>query len=140
MPRLLNDKPCEVTFFDRISDSRITLTYRLPTTDERVGFANALVTRQGNKVKSRMGEARLKYGLKILVGIRDGDFETDKGPLSSNPASPHYDPAWKVFIRDYAQDVVQMLTVHVFESSVVSDEADDVLEGEDKGDKTASPL
>ena len=135
MPRLLNDKPCEVTFFDRISESKITLSYRLPTTEERVAFANALVTRRGNKVDTSMGEARLKYAAKILLGFKDGSFDTDKGrPLSCNPASPHYDPAWKTFIRQYAQDVLIMLAVHVFEASVVSSDPDDDVEKEKEED------
>ncbi|MCX5824434.1 MAG: hypothetical protein NTY86_13245 [Deltaproteobacteria bacterium] len=136
MPRLLNDKPCEVTFFDRISESKITLSYRLPTTEERVAFANALVTRRGNKVDTSMGEARLKFAGKILLGFKDGAFATDKGPLSCDPASPDYDPAWKTFIRQYAQDVLIMLAIHVFEASVVTSEADDE---EEKG-KEEDPL
>ena len=134
MPRLLNDKPCEVTFFDRISESKITLSYRMPTTEERVAFANALVTRRGNKVDTTMGEARLKYGAKVLLGFKDGAFETDKGPLSCDPKSPHYDPAWKTLIRQYAQDVLIMLAVHVFEASVVSSEPDDEVEKEKEED------
>jgi len=136
MPRLLNDKPCEVTFLDRISDSKITLFYRLPTTEERVGFANALVTRRGNKIDTSMGQARLKYAALILLGFKDGSFSTDKGPLSSDEKSPHYDPAWKTFIRQYAQDVLQMLAIHVFEASVVTSEPDDEVEKE----KTELPL
>ena len=136
MPRLLNDKPCEVTFFDRISDSKITLFYRLPTTEERVGFANGLVTRRGNKIDTSMGQARLKYAGLILLGFKDGSFSTDKGPLSSDEKSPHYDPAWKTFIRQYAQDVLQMLAIHVFEASVVTSEPDEAEE--DK--KDADPL
>jgi hypothetical protein len=125
MGRILNDKPCEVTFLDRISDSKITLTYRMPTTDERVAYANSLVTRRGTKVESGMGEARLKYGAKILLGFKDGSFETDKGPLSCDQNSPNYDPAWKTFISKYAQDIIIMLAVHVFEASVVTSEPDD---------------
>ena len=134
MPRLLNDKPCEVTFFDRISDSKISLSYRLPTTEERVAYANSLVTRRGSKIDTSMGQARLKYAALILLGFKDGSFETDKGPLSCDEKSPHYDPAWKTFIRQYAQDVLIMLAIHVFEASVVTSEPDDEVE------KTEDPL
>ncbi len=139
MPRLLNDKPCEVTFFDRISDSKITLSYRLPTTEERVKYSNSLVTRRGNKLDTDIGSARQKYGLAILLGIKDGSFETDKGPLSSDPKSPHYDAAWKTFIRQYAQDVLTMLAIHVFEASIVTSEPDTEEDSEGEQISNLSP-
>ena len=130
MPRLLNDKkPCEVTFFDRISDSKLTIFYRLPTTVERVGYTNSLATRRGNKIESNVGTARLKYGTAIMLGFKDGDFETEEGkPMASDPKSPNYDPEWKTFVRQYAQDVIEMLAMHVFESSLGSDEPDEAVD------------
>lgn len=124
MPRLLNDKPCEVTFFDRISESKITLSYRLPTTEERIAYTNALFTRRGNKIENNTGAARLRSGSAILLGFRDGAFETDKGPLSSDPRSPHFDPDWKKTVRQYAPDVIEMLATHAFESSLIADMPD----------------
>lgn len=135
MPRLLNDKPCEVTFDDRISDTRITLFYRLPTTEERIKYSNSLVTRKGNKFETSMGEARLKYGSAILLSFKEGAFETDKGMLSSDPAAPNYDPEWKNIVRKYAPDVISMLAIHVFESSLILNESPD--EDEETG---ISPL
>jgi len=137
MPRLLNDKPCEVTFYDRISDSKITLLYRLPTTEERVAYTNSVVMRRGNKIESNIGAARLKGGSAILLGFKDGAFETDKGPLSSDPASPNYDPAWKTIVRQYAPDVIEMLAIHVFESSLVNDSPDTPDDGKEAA---ADPL
>ena len=134
MPRLLNDKPCEVTFFDRISDSKITLFYRLPTTEERVAYSNSVVPRRGSKIESNIGATRIKNGSAILLGFRDGAFETEKGPLSSDPLSPHYDPEWKKFVRQYAPDVLEMLAIHVFEASLVGDTPDSDEEGKEKAE------
>lgn len=120
MARLLSDKPCEITFQDRISNSKLTLFYRLPTTEERVKYSNSLIQRTGDKVENKASETRLKYGVRILLGVSDGSFETEKGPLSSDQKSPHYDPAWKSFLQKYAADVVEMLAIVVFESSVTS--------------------
>jgi hypothetical protein len=127
MARQLNDKPCEVIFQDRLSTdkdgnpSKITLYYRLPTTEDRIGYANAQIVRQGNIVKNNMGEARIKYGLKILAGFKDGDFEKDDcQPMSSDPASPHYDPEWKARIRQYASDIVILLAIYAFDASVIA--------------------
>lgn len=126
MPRVLNDKPCEVTFFDRISDSRITLYYRLPTPEERIKYTNSGITRRGNKMEPRLGETRVNYGLLILTGFKDGDFEkAPRQPIASDQESPNYDPGWKSLVKQYAADVLEMLAVHVFEASLVSDLPDD---------------
>ena len=123
MPRLLKDQPCEVTFDDRISETRITLFYRLPTTQERIKYSNSLVSKRRNKIETSMGEARLKYGAAILLGFKEGAFETDKGLLASDPKAPHYDPDWKNIVRKYAPDVIAILAFHVFEASLVLDES-----------------
>lgn len=133
MPRLLNDKPCEVTFYDRISNSRITLSYRLPTTQERMNYTNSIITRRGNKIESNLGANRLKMGQAILCGFKDGAFATDDGPLSSDPGSANYNPGWKEIVVKYAQDVIEMLAIHVFESSVVAAPPEEV---EEKGEET----
>ena len=120
MARMLNDKPCEVTFLDKISDSKITLFYRLPTTEERIKYTNAQFTRRANKVESHIGEARQKYGLAILLGFKEGAFETDKGLISSDPQSPKYEPEWKEVVKKYAPDIIEMLALHAYDYSVVT--------------------
>jgi hypothetical protein len=127
MSRLLSNQPCEVTFEDRISGSEITLFYRLPTTEELIQYSNALLTRKGKKIISQMGQARQIYGAKILVGFKEGCFRTEKGPLSSDQASEHYDEKWKEHIKQYAPDIIEALAMHVFEAglTVKSDEEED---------------
>jgi hypothetical protein len=138
MPRLLSDRPCEVTFQDRISRSKITVQYRLPTEEERMTYANSLVKRVKGKIESNVGPARIKAGAAIILGFADGAFETDKGPLSSDPKSPHYDPDWKAFVRKYAPDVLVMLALHAFETSLVLDEPNPD-DGEDGKEKDEDP-
>jgi hypothetical protein len=126
MPRELNDERCEVTFDDRISNSKITLYYRMPTSEERIAYQNAQIIRQGNKVKNNVGEARQKYGLALLVGFKDGCFSKAKNqPLSSDPQSPHYDPEWKAYIKKYASDIINLLAVHAFDASVFTETNED---------------
>lgn len=132
MPRILNDKPYEVTFDDTISDTKITLSYRLPTTSERIKYSNSTITRKRNKIESTMGETRLKFGAAILIGFKEGAFATDKGILSSDPASPNYDSEWKSIIKKYAQDVIIMLAIHVFESPLSIDDASDDDDDDDE--------
>jgi len=139
MPRTLNDDICKMTFLDKISNTKLTLHYRLPTSEERISYTNAMVTRRGNKITNTAGEARRKYGALIMTGFDDGCFDKGKDkPLSSDSASPHYDPAWKTFIKQYASDVTELLAIMVFEASLsnVEQESDDPEDdgfGEDKG-------
>ena len=142
MPRTLNDKPCEVTFLDRISNSKITLYYRMPTTEERIGYSNAQIIRKDGKVKNNTGEARIKYGLLVMTGFKDGDFVTDDNkPLSSDPHSSFYNPAWKTIVKQYASDIVSLLAVHVFDASVMPQNQDpDEADGEGGEAPETDPL
>jgi hypothetical protein len=120
MPRELSDERCELVLDDRISNSKITLYYEMPTTEDRIGYTNEQLVRRGNKVKNQTGETRIKYALKILKGFRDGDFTKGKSqPIASDPQSPHYDPAWKAIVKKYAADILELLAIRVFEVSVV---------------------
>ncbi|KKW12652.1 MAG: hypothetical protein UY48_C0010G0004 [Candidatus Gottesmanbacteria bacterium GW2011_GWB1_49_7] len=130
MPRVLSTKPNAARFFDNISDSYLILYYRNPTTEERIAYTNALLTRRGQKIESAMGEARLKYGLRILIGIRDGDFATDDGPMSSNQQSPGYKENWKAIINELAPDVIAQLAILVFENPLVSAPEDENVANE----------
>ena len=119
MPRELSNEPCELTFDDRISGDKITVYYRMPTSQERVKYANGYITRQGNKIVSTLGELRMKAGAAVLVGFRTGAFSVPgKGLISSNPVEPNFDPEWKNTVIKHAPDVVEMTAIHAFESSL----------------------
>jgi len=119
--RQLGDELNTLTIQDNISNSTIRLFYRTPTPQERIGYDNEVIQRKRNKVITRLGQTRLKYGTEILMGFRTGDFVRKIGdrevPISSEPGSENYDPEWKNTIKKYASDLVIALAVHVFESS-----------------------
>jgi len=123
MARRLGDELNEMRFQDNLSNSEIVLKYRMPTTPERVGYTNESYQRKGRKMISRPVETRLKYGLKILEGIREGDFEI-KGPdgtwivISSDLESDHYFADWKAHVEKYASDIVELLAIRVFDVPV----------------------
>lgn len=124
MARQLSDRHSEITILDRLSTddagnpTEITLYYDMPTTEDRVGYANEQITRKGNQVINNLIPTRIKYGLKILRGFKEGAFCDDSGrPISSDPGSPNYNAAWKTLVKKYAADIVQLLAVHVFENS-----------------------
>jgi hypothetical protein len=124
MPRELSNERCEITFDDRISGGKLTLYHRMPTSEERIKYANGYVTRQGNTIVSTIGELRMKAGSAIFTGFKTGAFSAPgKGLISSDKSEPNYEPAWKALIKQYSPDVIEMLAVHVFESSLVRNAA-----------------
>lgn len=144
MPFILSDKPCEVTFTDKISGCDITFFYRLPTTEERAWYANSIVVRKKKKVETKIGTTRFEGGLKVVTGFKEGNFATEKGLISSDPDSLLYEPGWKGLITKFASHLLMALGAHVFESVDVDEEeeapaAPDAGDGgKDEGE--ASPL
>lgn len=129
MPRILSDDINILIVQDNISGSELGLLYRMPTPQERIAYSNSTIQRRGRNVEMRIGEARQKFGIKILVGIREGDFVKKEGkkhvPLSSDPESKHYDPDWKKHMQAHAADLIEILCARVFDVSA------EVLEGEE---------
>ena len=128
--RLLSDALCAMTFNDKISGDQITLFYRLPTPEEQIAYDNALVERKRNRIISKTGEVRQKYGRKILAGIGERSFAVPgkngkPTPLSSDPEQKGYHENWKALVEKYAPDVVSMLAFMVFEQSLERDEPED---------------
>ena len=114
---------------DNLSDTKIKLLYRMPTTEEVVSYRNGGTKRVRNKIVSCVGENRLRHGKKILTGIGKGSFEkkvADKWvPVSCDAKSKNYDKAWKKLVFDQAPDLVETLAVHVFDASVQPAEKDE---------------
>jgi len=124
MARRLSDEQNELTIRDNLSGTDIKLFYRMPTTKERIGYQNDSVRRENGRVQTRTVETRIKYGHKILTGIREGDFEVLKDgkyvPLSSDPASEFLDPAWKEHVKTHAADMLELLAARVFDAPVMA--------------------
>jgi len=138
MARRLGDELNEMRFQDNLSDTEIVLFFRMPTTKERIAYTNEAYQRKGRKVINRTVETRMKYGLKILEGFREGDFERKIGavwkPIASDKASENFIPEWKEHIEKYASDLVEHLALRVFDMPVqIPEEQDEdqTTEGED---------
>ena len=128
MPRIIGSERNELIINDTLAGCQVGLYYRMPTTKERQGYLNAVVKRERNKVTMHHAEARMKYGLEILVGIRDGDFMRlhNGAPvaMSSDPSSPDYCAGWKEEMEKGCGDLVMALGGVVFDggAEVVSPE------------------
>ena len=122
MARRLGDDPNLMLFQDNISNSEPGLYFRMPTPKERIDYTNESFRRQGKKIENRAVETRMKYGMKILIGLRDGDFERKVGEkwqqISSDPDSSDYFESWRDHVKKYASDLVEHMAIRVFEVPV----------------------
>lgn len=129
MPRRLGDELNEMRFQDNLSGTEIVLLYRMPTTKERVAYANESFQRKGRKLINRAVETRMKFGLNVLEGFREGDFERKVGaawkPIASDSASDNYFPEWKEHVEKYASDLIEHLAIRVFDLPVQVPEEDE---------------
>jgi len=139
MARRLGSEQNEMLFQDNLSGTEICLRYRMPTTRERVGYVNECFVRKGKKLENRSVETRLKYGLRILTGFRTGDFEIEVDgawvPISSDADSEHYSKDWRAVVSDQAADLVELLAIRVFDTSVQLADPDAVKEAGAPDDK-----
>jgi len=145
----------KITITDPIGGGDVEFSYRTPTTEERQRYNSSLFSAKGRKVKVTIAEARQKYGLIILMGIREGDFlyadtadQAGKAeqagkknapavPISSDPSSPNYRADWKTLVASYAADMVETMTAHVFEGARVqsTEDLEDEAETEDQAEE-----
>ena len=121
MPRRIGDEVNELRMHDNISNSTIVLYYRMPTPEETVAYTNEITQRKRNRLVSRLGETRQKYGATILEGFRRGDFERKQSkewlPFDSDPDSPHYAPDWKELVKVNAPDG-PILTTQIYQHTL----------------------
>lgn len=104
---------------DKISGGTISVFYRIPTTEEVIGYNSELYARTGNTVNQNQCATRIKYGEKIIVGFKTGDFVDGKNkPMSSTPGEEGYAENWKDTVKRYAADIIEALAINVFELSV----------------------
>lgn len=117
---------------DKISGDILTLYYNMPTNTDRVSYGNALFVRKGKKVVMVKDpfSIQAKYGLRILSGIKKGDFTNHGKVYASEPSDPDYDPDWKKHVEAGASDVMAYLARHAF-GSVEAPSEDDGIEIED---------
>lgn len=109
---------------DPISNDTLTVFYRVPTSEERVKYTASLFERERDRVKVNVTETRQQWGLKIIEGFKEGDFQRVSNgeckPMSSDPKSENYAPDWKDYLSRYAPDVLEAIATHIFEGTRIS--------------------
>lgn len=58
-----------------IGGQKVGVYHRSPTTGEYVSYHQEKIKLKNGKVESNLAEANMKYGLRVIVGVRNGDLE-----------------------------------------------------------------
>jgi len=136
MARREADEKNELKIRDNLSDSDITLFYRMPTTKERQEYQNATIKRQKNKIEFNHAAARLTAGLNILTGFSDDSFERKVDgryvPISCIEGDANYYPAWREWVKVNASDLVMLMAARVFDGSATITTEDEKDESPDE--------
>ena len=62
-----------------IGGHEVGVYHRSPTASEYQGYHTDKIKLEGRRVRQALSEANLRYGLKIITGIRNGDLEYRDG-------------------------------------------------------------
>jgi hypothetical protein len=114
MGRILGEERHVLAIQDPVSGSVISLYYRRPTSEERVAYQLSAYQIEGGERRFCLGETRLKFGLKILVGFKAGNFliQENGEPI---PLDPDRHGDWQEQVAKHAPDLVAYLAQQVFE-------------------------
>ena len=119
---ILNSKKNVIQFKHKPSNTDIEIYYKNPTTEDRVGYKNERIQRDGDQITFNVPETRIKYAEKIITGIREGDFGQEINgevrPLSCNPDSEYYNDKWKDILKANAPDVLETIAVFIFDDPI----------------------
>ena len=133
MARELKNKTAGVTFSDSITGGQIKFFYRIPSASEIQEYDSMRIRREKNQSFDNTSTARIQMAMKILTGIRDGDFTAEDKPISSNPKSENYHENWKELVLDAAPDLLLLLGAFVFDHVPIS--VDDVENKKEVGEE-----
>jgi hypothetical protein len=114
MGRILGEERQELAVQDPVSGTRITLYYRLPTSEERVAYQMSAYRIEGGQRRFCLGETRLRFGLEILTGFGPGHFLVQENGMTA-ALDPEKHPDWKARLAEHAPDLVSYLAQQVFE-------------------------
>lgn len=62
-----------------IHGERVGVFVRSPTPSEYIGYHREKVRMNGSKIESNITAVNIKYGLKVITGVRKGDLEYRDG-------------------------------------------------------------
>jgi hypothetical protein len=115
-----------------IGGQKIGVYYRSPTPSEYICYHRDKLKFRGGKIENNLTEANLRFGLKLITGIRPGDLEyRENGAWKELDTSMMPEAEWKALLdRDFLElvDFVGSRVFNPVESSVAENEEESPAE------------
>lgn len=97
----------EITIYHVASGSKVKLFYTNPDTGLYIQYKSAILNASvKGKTIEQIQNIQIEFGLKLINGIRKGDFIYKKKEFSSNPEDADYLPEWKEVIKKVAGSLI----------------------------------
>lgn len=117
--RELNPTRNILSINDELAGCTHEFYYRMPTTAERIQYQAGLYQRKGNKVINKAYAQQIKFGQKMITGIKAGTLSYDGVALSSEAGTPGYREDWKTILETCAPELLALLARAIFESTSI---------------------
>lgn len=124
---------------DGISGTVHEMHYRPPTNAEIASYQSGLFERKGRKLKNRVHETRVKYGLKILTGFKKGSLGINGKPFSCDPEDPDYRADWKELLSQGAPMIIAAVAQAAFEGTGVAQDDVELLDEDEVEEEPEDP-
>jgi len=98
-----------------IGGAKVGVYYRSPKPSEYVGYHRDKLKLRGGKLESRLTEANLRYGLKVITGVRPGDLEyRENGAWKPLDTAMTSEEDWRPILERDFFDLVDFVGSRVF--------------------------
>jgi hypothetical protein len=112
--------------------------YATPKTSQKVAFESARTKFKKGKMHYDGVTPSVHFGLELLAWVEDGVLTLDGKSISTDPASPDYDPNWKKVLGDLAAEnasiasiLIAVATAAFDNVKITGEELDIETEGEE---------
>jgi hypothetical protein len=104
-----------ISFKTMQSDGEVVLTYKNPSTSQRVDYSRELIDKTTGKIVDNAEEIRVQKGKELCTGFIEGSFTVDDIKISSDPNSENYFPEWKGMIEETVSYFFSMIALTAYE-------------------------
>jgi len=116
----------EITIYHVASGSKVKLFYTNPDTDLHIMYKSAILNASvKGKTIEEIQKIQIEFGLKLINGIRKGDFILKGKEISSDPSDADYLAEWKEVIKKVAGNLIIKFVEQILDNAcyAIKDEA-----------------
>lgn len=112
-----------------IGGHKVGVFYRSPKPSEYIAYHQDKLKLKGARVESNLTETNLKYGLKVITGVRGGDLEyRENGEWKPLDTDAIPDEEWRDIIKRDFFELVDFVGAKVFNPAAETSSEEEDLE------------